>query len=88
MALQVLRDIAKNLHASDFYTMMCDEATDVANTSQLVVCLRWVDDELVAHDEFIGLKDMADTSAESIVRELKDVLLRMNLKLGKCRGQC
>jgi hypothetical protein len=88
MALQVLRDIAKNINAADFYTMMCDEATDVANVSQLVVCLRWVDNELVAHDEFIGLKDMADTSADSIVRELKDVLLRMNLKLGKCRGQC
>ena len=67
---------------------MCDEATDVKNVSQLVVCLRWVDDNLDAHDEFIGLKDMPSTDAESIVRELKDVLLRMRLKLEKCRGQC
>ena len=88
MALQVLREIAKNLQDTDFYTMMCDEATDVANTSQLVICLRWVDDNLVAHDEYIGLKDMADTSADSIVKALKDVLLRMNLNLRKCRGQC
>ena len=28
------------------------------------------------------------TNAESIVRELKDCLLRMDLKLTKCRGQC
>ena len=37
--------------------------------------LRWVDDELEAHDEFIGLKSMPNTDADSIVRELKDVLL-------------
>ena len=83
MALKILREIATNLQDSDFFTMMCDEATDVKNVSQLVVCLRWVDENLNAHDEFIGLKDMPSTDADSIVRELKDVLLRMHLKLEK-----
>ena len=67
---------------------MCDEATDVKNFSELAVCLRWVDDELEAHDEFSGLKNMPNTDADSIVRELKDVLLQMHLKSNKCRGQC
>ena len=31
---------------------------------------------------------MPNTDADSIVRELEDVLLRMHLKLNKCRGQC
>ena len=53
-------------------------------TFQLVVCLRWVDDDQTAHDEFIGLKNMPTTDDDSIVRELKDVLLRID----KCRGQC
>ena len=88
MALKILREIATNLQDSDFFTMMCDEATDVKNVYQLLVCLRWVDENLNAHDEFIGLKDMPSTDADSIVRELKDVLLRMRLKLEKCRGQC
>lgn len=88
MALQILREVAKNIQNADFYSLMGDEATDVSNVSQLVICLRWVDDDLVAHDEFIGLKDMPRTNADSIVRELKDVLIRMNLKLNKCRGQC
>ena len=51
------------------------------------MCLRWVDDELEAHDEFIGLKNMPNTDADFIVRELKDVLLRRHSKLNKCRGQ-
>ena len=89
-ALKILREIAYNVREADFYSIMCDEATDVAIVSQLLVCLRWVDDELNAHDEFIGLKDMSatGTNAESIVRELKDCLLRVDLKLTKCRGQC
>jgi hypothetical protein len=59
MALNILREIAANLREADFYSMMCNEGTDVANVSQLVVCLRWVDNYLNAHDDFIGLKDMA-----------------------------
>ena len=47
-----------------------------------------VDCDLVAHDEFIRLKDISCTNADSIVAELKDVLLRMNLKLNKCRRPC
>ena len=88
MALKILWEVATNLQDWDFFTMMCDEVTDVKNVSQLVACLRWVDENLNAHDEIIGLKDMPSTDADSIVRELTDVLLRMRLKLEKCRGQC
>ena len=88
MALQVLREFAQNIQSADFYSIMGDEATDISNVSQLVICLRWIDDDLVAHDEFIGLKEMPCTNADSIVNELKDVLLRMNVRLNKCRGQC
>ena len=87
MALRVLREVAENIQDFDFYSIMCDEATDVKNVSELAVCLRWVDDELEAHDESIGLKNMPNTDADSTVRELKDVLLRMHLKFSKCRGQ-
>ena len=88
IALRVLREVAESIKNVDFYSIMCDEATDFKNVSELVVCLRWMDDELEAHDEFIGLKSMPSTDADSIVRELKDVLLRMHLKLNKCRGEC
>ena len=88
MALKILRQIAGNIRDADFFTMMCDEATDVTNTSQLVVCIRWVDQNLNANDELIGLKDMPCTDAKSIVFELKDVLLKMHSNLKQCRGQC
>ena len=88
MALKVLREVAQNIQSAAFYSLMGFEATDVSNVLQLVICLRWVDCDFVVHDEFIGFKDMPCINADSIVAELKDVLLRMNLKLNKCRGQC
>ena len=75
MALRVLREVAENIHDVNFHSITCDEANDIKNVSELVVCLRWVDDELQAHDEFISLKNMSNTNVDSIVRELKDNLL-------------
>ena len=55
MALQLLRDIATNLHGSLFYTIMVDETTDISNCEQDVLCLRWVDDNFNVHEDLIGL---------------------------------
>ena len=88
MALQILREIAKNLQDPGFYFTMGDKVTDVSNVFQVAICVSWIDDDLVPNDEFIGLKDMSCANADSIVAEIKHVLLRMNLKLNKCRGKC
>ena len=70
------------------YSVMGEKATEVSNVSQLVICMKWVDGDLVAHEEFIRLKDMSCTNAKSIVTKIEDVLLHMNLKINKCCGQC
>ena len=80
--------MAENIQDFDFYSIMCNESTDVKIVSELVVCSCWVDYELEAHDEFIGLKNMLNTDVDSIVRDLKDILLRMHLKLNKGRREC
>ena len=61
-----MAEIIQDVH---FYSIMCDEATDVKNVSELVLCLRLVDDELEAHDEFIDLENMPNTDADSIMQE-------------------
>ena len=84
MVLRVLlQEVAENIQNVDFYLIMCNEATDVKNISELVVCLRWVDNEMEAHDVFVGLKNMPNIDADLIVRELEVVLWRMHLKLKK-----
>ena len=60
---------------------MADETTDISNTEQLVLCLRFVDDQLVSHEKFIGLHSMDDTTAEHITQTIEDILLRLSLPL-------
>ena len=88
MALKILRDISSDIHNADFYTIMVDEATDISNTSQMVLCIRWVRDDLEPWEDFIGLHAMEVINADAIVKVIKDVLLRINLAMTRIRGQC
>lgn len=88
MALSILRDIAQNIRNSVFYSIMADETTDVSNREQCVLVLRHVDDDLVAHEKFIGLYKVDSIDSDTLTKTIEDCLLRMNLSLNNCRGQC
>lgn len=87
MALHILRAISTEL-SGKWYTIMIDETTDLSNTEQMVCCLRYVDDDLEVHEEVIGLYSLDSTSAEMITATIEDILLRLNLRIDNCRGQC
>ena len=55
MALQILRRIAGQIQESVFFTVMLDETTDFSNKEQVVLVFRWVDENLTAHEDFVGL---------------------------------
>ena len=63
-------------------------ADDSSNREQVVVCLRWVDQHFESHEEFVDLHVVDTVASDRITTVLKDVLLRMNLNLCNCRGQC
>ena len=88
MALTVLRKLATDFRTSVYFSLMADEVTDSSNREQVVVCLRRVDEDFEAHEEFIGLYKVKETSADTITTALSDVLFRMDLSISNCRGQC
>ena len=55
--------------------IICDKYTDISNKEQLTICIRWVDKELEAHEDFLGFYNVPDIGAEAIVSAIKDVLL-------------
>ena len=87
MALRIMRDIRSEI-SDKWFTIMVDETTDQSNTEQMVFCLRHVDDHFDVHEEVIGLHSLESTSADSIMSTIKDILLRLNLRMNNCRGQC
>ena len=58
----------------------------ILTQEQLVFCLRWVDDNLIVHEDFVDMHPMKGT--DQIVSLIKDILLRMNLRLQDAHGQC
>ena len=47
---------------------------DVTNEEQLVICLRWVDENLQAHEDFVGLHPLSDTKADKTVKVILDTI--------------
>ena len=48
----------------------------------------YVDENLDVSEEFIGLYECPNILANIIVAHLQDVMLRLNLQLSCCHGQC
>ena len=88
MAQQILRRIAKYIQSAVFFTVMADETTDCSNKEQVVLVFRWVGEELEPHEDFIGLHLTDSITATALVAIIKDVIIRMNIKLKHCHGQC
>lgn len=88
MAHNILRTISSCIRRNGFYSLMADECTDVANKEQFVVCIRWVDHDLVGNEEVIGLYQVDNISSNTLTLTLEDVLLRLGLAIQNCRGQC
>ena len=87
MSQFILRQIASEL-SGKWFTIMVDVTTDKSNTEQMVVCLRYVDDSMEVHEEFIGLHSLESTTADTIFITIKDILLRMGAGIQNFRGQC
>ena len=88
IAHDILRKSLVHIRKSKNFTIMVDETTDVSNKEQCVVCIRWVDEKLNPSEQCIGMYQLDNTKADSIVLVIKDVLTRCNLNISDLRGQC
>lgn len=67
---------------------MVDECVDSSNKEQLVLCFRYVDSELDVHEDFVGFYQIPNIAANTIVSVINDTLMRFDLNMSRCRGQC
>ena len=88
MVLHILFDISKNIAEASCYSVMADECTDCSNKEQFTVNIWWVDKKLKEYENFIGLYKVDITDVHSLVFPIRDVLLRINVNIAICRGQC
>jgi len=55
MTNQVLRTKIADVNYSNFFSIICDEYTDVSNKEQLSFYVRWVDSILNAREDFLDI---------------------------------
>ena len=84
----VLHRIVADIQNALFYAIVVDETTDCSNQEQAVPVLRWVNDSLVVHEDFIGLYSVPSISADTLTVVIKDCLQCLNLPISKMRSQC
>ena len=69
------------------YAVIMDGTQDISGQEQESICLRYVDNDLKPHEEFIGMYSVTETSGKSLAGVVQDVLLRLNLPMHGLRGQ-
>ena len=84
MGAQVLRKKLDTVRECRFYSMMADEGTDVSNAEQLSFCVRSVDDNLNVDEDLLGFHELDNVRSATIVKAIKDILLRCSLNLTDC----
>ena len=64
MAHSVLKRILENVHSSPFLAVMVDETTDKSNKEQLTLVVRWISEDFIVSEGFLGLYCLSAINAQ------------------------
>ena len=88
MAGMVLRTILEEARKSLFYGVIADGTTDISTKEQLSICVRYVTEEMVVKEAFLGLYEVPGSTAAELYVALKDALQRTMYGMTRLRGHC
>ena len=88
MAHKIQRDIASDIQDAAWFSLIVDETTDISVKEQVSICLRYVSKPYEVHEDFVGFYETSLTDAATLEKIIEDVLMRLNISLKNCRGQC
>lgn len=85
----IVRNIAQTIQSLSVmqFSIIIDGTQDISGAEQESICLRYVDEDLVPHEVFIGLYEVSGTAGVEIAKMAMDVLLRLNILMTCLRGQ-
>ena len=82
----ILRSILVNIRKALWFSILADEATDISRNEQMSLCIRWVDESYLIHEDVLGLFQLPNTKSATIFSSIKDILIRCALPIAQCRG--
>lgn len=84
----IQEQIVKQVYNSDFYSIIADETTDIAQIEQLSLCVRYVDEKtMLTKEDFLGFVPVKDLTGAGLTSTILETLIKLGLDLSKLRGQ-
>ena len=87
MAHQVLRSLVSKIKEARYFAVICDETQDMSCKEQLGISIRWVDNQYSINEDLIGMYEVTQTDAATLVSVISDGLTRCSLSLNDLHGQ-
>ena len=78
MGAQLLQEKLAAIRDRKLFSIMADEGT---NTSKLSFCARTVNDDLNVDEDFLVFYEIENIKSETVVKAIKDILMRCSLSL-------
>ena len=72
----ILNEILSEVREAKYFSIMLDETSDITRLEQVSISVRYVTDQLVIHEKFMGFYETKSTSAVDLFNIVKDVLIR------------
>lgn len=83
-----IRDnIINEIKEAKFYSILCDEVSDVSNKEQVSIVLRFVDSCNCIKEEFVDFITTDRITGETLALRIKETLSKYGLDFQNCRGQ-
>ena len=83
----VLRDFLNEIRSSKRFSLIADEATDIAHNEQMCIASCWVEKDHEIQETSLGLMQFPDTKAHTVFTIIKYTLLQCALAFSDCLGQ-
>ena len=88
MGAQVLQEKLATIRDRKFlFLIMADGGTDKRNLEQHSFYARIVDDDLNVDDDFFGFYEIDSIKSKTVVKAIKEILMRCSLSLDDCRDR-
>ena len=85
----ITNKLSREIRDSKYFSILADEAADVANKEHLSVVIRFVDSTKTIREEFLGFHLCEEGTAGTAIKDLiLKVVSDLGLCMDNCRGQC
>ena len=85
---KVIQQNVVEVKKAGFFSVIADETMDISRLEQMSLCVRYVTNDFIINERFLGFWSTATTDGATLFALLTDILHSLGLSLKQVRAQC